>query len=88
MLIKLIIFSIIRKVSMINFFKMILKILFFGLIPTTAYAYLNPGTGGLIVQGILGAIAVGGVVIKLYWPRILKLFSSLISKKKPMSDMM
>ncbi|MGH8719440.1 MAG: hypothetical protein ACREV0_10950 [Burkholderiales bacterium] len=35
-----------------------------------AYAYLDPGTGSMVLQAILGGIA--GVVIagKLYWGRV------------------
>jgi hypothetical protein len=39
-----------------------------------AYAYLDPGTASLLLQGIIGAIAAGLVVIKLYWQRLKALF--------------
>ena len=35
-----------------------------------AYAYLDPGTGSMLIQGILGAIAAVGVALKLYWHKI------------------
>lgn len=35
-----------------------------------AHAYLDPGTGSLIIQGIIGAIAAAGVTIRLYWYKI------------------
>jgi hypothetical protein len=41
-------------------------------IATPAYAYLDPGTGSAILQGILGALAAVAVVTKLYWYRILR----------------
>ena len=40
-----------------------------------AYAYIDPGTGGLIVNAIVGAIAGGLVLLKVYWTKI-KLFFS------------
>jgi hypothetical protein len=40
-----------------------------------AYAYLDPGTGSIIVQGIIGAIAGGLVVGKLYWYKLKNLLS-------------
>jgi hypothetical protein len=46
---------------------------------TPAYAYLDPGTGSAILQGILGAIAAIAVVTKLYWYRILRFLG--LSKK-------
>ena len=38
-----------------------------------AYGYIDPGTGSLIIQGVIGAIAAIGVTLKLYWHK-LKLF--------------
>ncbi len=40
-----------------------------------AYAYLDPGTGSLIIQSIIGAVAAVGVTMKLYWHKIKLLFS-------------
>jgi len=34
------------------------------------YAYLDPGTGSMMLQVILGGIAAVGVAIKLYWHRL------------------
>jgi hypothetical protein len=48
-------------------------------IATPAYAYLDPGTGSAILQGILGALAAIAVVTKLYWYRILRFLG--LSKK-------
>lgn len=42
--------------------------------PLNAYAYLDPGTGSALLQGIIGAIAAIGVVLKLYWHRLLRMF--------------
>jgi hypothetical protein len=39
--------------------------------PTPAFAYLDPGTGSVIIQGILGAIVGGIFVVRLYWRRLL-----------------
>ena len=35
-----------------------------------AYAYLDPGTGSMMLQVILGGVAAVGVAIKLYWHRL------------------
>jgi hypothetical protein len=45
-----------------------------------AYAYIDPGTGSLIIQAIIGAVAAIGVTIKIFWHR-LKIFFSGGSKK-------
>ena len=43
--------------------------------PTPAYAYLDPGTGSMMLQVLLGAIAGGLVVGRLYWQKIKSFFS-------------
>jgi hypothetical protein len=40
------------------------------LAPGAAHAYIDPGTGSLLLQGILGAIAAGMVAISFYWQRL------------------
>ncbi len=44
-------------------------------IPSTCFAYLDMGTGSLLIQGLMGA-AVGGIVIaRSYWHKIVCLFT-------------
>lgn len=38
----------------------------------SAHAYLDPGSGSAILQGIIGALAAIGITLKLYWHRILR----------------
>jgi len=35
-----------------------------------AYAYIDPGTGTIIIQAIIGALVGIGVTLKLFWHRI------------------
>ncbi len=35
-----------------------------------AFAYLDPGTGSIILQLLLGGLAGGAVVAKLYWHKL------------------
>lgn len=49
---------------------------------TPAYAYLDPGTGSIILQGLLAAIAGATAAVGVYWHRIKCIFSSLFSSKK------
>lgn len=44
------------------------------LVSTPAYAYLDPGTGSIILQGLIATIAVMGLTIKTYWHKILSFF--------------
>jgi len=40
-----------------------------------AYGYIDPGTGSLIIQSIIGAIAAIGVTLKIYWHKLHLIFS-------------
>jgi hypothetical protein len=44
----------------------------------TANAYLDPGSGSIIIQGIVGVLVAIGMTVKLYWYKI----KSLIRRKK------
>jgi hypothetical protein len=35
-----------------------------------AHAYLDPGTGSIILQAIIGGLAMGAVTARLYWNKI------------------
>jgi hypothetical protein len=39
------------------------------------YAYLDPGTGSMLLQVILGGVAAVGVAVKMFWHRIVAFFS-------------
>ena len=43
-----------------------------------AAAYLDPGSGSMLLQVLLGGFAAVGVAIKLYWHR----FSALFGRKR------
>ncbi len=36
--------------------------------------YIDPGTGSIILQAVVGAIAGIAIAVRLFWYRILKLF--------------
>jgi len=42
--------------------------------PGTSHAYLDPGTGSILLQAIVGSVAAGAAVIGLYWRRLKSLF--------------
>ncbi len=37
------------------------------------HAYLDPGSGSAILQGIIGALAAIAITLKLYWHRLMRL---------------
>lgn len=58
------------------YFAFIYHVLFLG----KAYAYLDPGTGSIIIQAIIGFIAAGIAAISIYWQKF-KNFLRKIFKK-------
>ena len=60
----------------------LLYILTLIIFPTKAFAYLDPGTGSIILQAILGFIAATVASISIYWTKFKSLISKLFDKKK------
>ena len=56
-----------------HIFRLVLAGLLLGVATSNAYAYLDPGTGSMILQVLLGGVA--GVMLagKLYWQKLLSL---------------
>lgn len=67
----------IRKLLFVNF-------IYLFLIVSSAHAYLDPGTGSIILQGIIAALAAGAVFVKIYWYKLLTLLG--IKKKSDFDD--
>jgi hypothetical protein len=47
----------------------------------SVFAYLDPGTGSMLVQLLVGGLAAVGVTARFYWRRILRLLR--IRKAEP-----
>lgn len=45
-----------------------------------AYAYLDPGTASMILQGIIGGIAAALAVGAMYWQRVKSLFARMLGR--------
>jgi len=43
---------------------------FFSIKVFDAYAYVDPGTGSIIIQVIIGALAGAAITLKIYWYKI------------------
>ncbi len=52
-------------------------------ISNNAQAYIDPGSGSIIIQAILGAIAAVGTTASIYWSKIKKFFTK---NKKNLTD--
>lgn len=48
-----------------------------GVVFDDAFAYIDPGSGSLVIQVIVGALVGAGITIKVYWLRIKMKLSSL-----------
>ena len=53
-----------------NFLISVVVLFFVAFIPD-AHAYIDPGTGSAILQGILGAVAALVLTVRLWWHRLL-----------------
>ena len=51
------------------------------LFSTKTFAYIDPGSGSILLQAIIATIAGAGTAISIYWKKI-KLFFTKIFKKK------
>jgi hypothetical protein len=47
----------------------------------TVFAYLDPGSGSMLVQLLVGGVAAAAVALKLYWYKLLRLLR--IRKDEP-----
>ena len=51
-----------------------------------ACGYIDPGTGSLIIQSIIGAIAAIGITMELYWHKLKVFLASKQPKAEDPSD--
>lgn len=56
--------------------KLLPVFVFLGLLamPRDAHAYLDPASGSMILQLLLGGVAGAAVILRLFWGRILGFF--------------
>jgi len=50
-----------------------------------AHAYLDPGTGGYLIQLVIGFIAGGLFLLKVFWQRV-KFFLNKLVRRKVQTD--
>jgi hypothetical protein len=64
----------------LNFCYLVISIFF--LFTSRAYAYLDPGTGTIILQAILAFIAASIATLSFYWNKVKLFFSNFFKKEK------
>jgi hypothetical protein len=63
--------------------KVFLIILIFMVLnPSFAYAYLDPGTGSIILQAIIGLIAASLTAVSIYWEKFKSIISKIFMREK------
>lgn len=70
-----------------RYLKIIILLIFF--LIENAYAYLDPGSGSMIIQAILAGIAAAFSGIYVYWSKLKNFFQSKFSflfKKKNIDE--
>jgi uncharacterized membrane protein len=50
--------------------------------PSFAYAYLDPGTGSIILQAIIGLIAASLTAVSIYWEKFKSIISKIFMREK------
>ena len=55
--------------------------LLFILLHSDAHAYIDPGTGGIILQAIIGFLAALGATITVYWKKFKEIFKKIFKIK-------
>jgi hypothetical protein len=51
-----------------------------------AHAYIDPGTGSALIQGLIAVVAALGVTLKLYWHRVIRFIGLGDDKDSKPSD--
>tara|TARA_B100000900_G_scaffold237497_1_gene201654 strand:+ start:427 stop:630 length:204 start_codon:yes stop_codon:yes gene_type:complete len=67
---------------MVNKMKIIFLTIIYSFICINAHAYIDPGTGGIIIQAILGAIATVSIFFSNLRNKIKDFFTKKFKKKK------
>tara|TARA_Y100000591_G_C21280499_1_gene427047 strand:+ start:170 stop:373 length:204 start_codon:yes stop_codon:yes gene_type:complete len=62
--------------------KQIILIIIVSLYSFNAYAYIDPGTGSVLLQALLGAVAAIGAYITLYWRKFKNFLNKIFKIKK------
>jgi hypothetical protein len=61
-------------------------VLVLGLLTTPAYAYLDPGTGSILLQALIGGVAASVTVVSLYYQRVKAFFMGRSAAKQTDGD--
>ena len=60
----------------------LLILLLYGVFTSPAHAYLDPGTGSLVVQALIAGLAGSLLAIKMFWKNITGFVAGLVVRNK------
>ena len=63
--------------------KIVLFLFFVFYIPSNAYAYIDPGTGSMLLTALVASLAAIGTTTSIYWSKIKSFFSKKEKNDKP-----
>lgn len=63
------------------FIMLSISIFYPGTLIIDAYAYLDAGTGSVVIQALIGVLVGVGITLKIYWYKLKERFTG-ISKEK------
>lgn len=52
------------------------------MISVNASAYIDPGSGSILLQALIGSLAAAGATVAIYWEKLKSFFSKKIRKKE------
>ncbi|MET0428675.1 MAG: hypothetical protein ABW026_09270 [Microvirga sp.] len=61
---------------------LIYSLMALGLLTSPAYAYLDPGTGSILLQALIGGVAASVTVVSLYYQRVKAFFTGRSTAKR------
>lgn len=74
------------KTMSLNIKPILLTSAIYFLMNNHAHAYLDPGTGSIILQAIAAALAATAATTSYYWDKVKNLYNKLFKKKKLKKD--
>lgn len=55
-------------------------LVFYTYLVSDAYAYIDPGSGSIVIQMIIGALVGAGIAVKVFWAKLKYKISSIFKR--------